>query len=884
MVGIFGSGDSGTRSITLFSLSSDLLQGAFNAKLAQKFAGTSAAAQSVTSTNTFGPDVIAPWDRPASSLDLPEKLGEHLSSAPLFDPNDPDIQRKGLDDNAKVLFQLWKGMKKMQALADFAATDKRADLVRPQLEKQFQRYEQEIADFLKANPIDGVTVLHGPLKTAFEASSRIPRNRSTYEGRLMFSGTDQVVPGLETDTRFNINVVKSNGTAIDIAIDLADLGSQPKTVENIVNHINSKLEAAEVTTRFRTNRDADGRVGITVERSILETVNLTPVDSAPAVYVAGTSGDGEFAKASTRKFVGFATDPVQSFDAKTEVEDGVSKASATALGPNGELYVLGTATGDVGGQVVGGEKDVFLTRYDAAGNVVWRRLVGASSSAEGFGLAVSADGKIAISGKADAPLASGSPDNGINSFVTLYDAEGEALWTRHTGPAAPDAANAVDFDAAGNVIVAGSTSGPMSGETHGGGQDAYVARLSAANGAVMEQIQFGDAGDEVATAVTVKNGVVHVAGQDGAQGFVRTYAADNLSAGPVLDVAVGDAAETTRVAAIEVDDLGRIFLAGDTSDAGFVGAGADGRLSHSGGTDAFVARLDGATGAMDFGAYLGSAGTDRARALALSGGDIYIAGDTTGDLDGNVLVGSRDAFVSRLDANGAPISTTTMSGINGQAEISGIVVDDTGDSVLTRLGLGHGDIGELGSLTVASASSVRPGNSFSIAVGDGPARRIEIDADDSIRFLAFKINRVLGNQGIAEIKKDGDTEHLKITARGNGEIVLRSGPDGFDALMGLGLSPGTIYGPKVKEDDTVFALGFGGFVDLSSQESSEKARDHMGFTMQQIEKAFEQLQSSGEDPLAERRREAALKPPPAHLQKQIASFQAALDRLTGGQG
>ena len=283
-----------------------------------------------------------------------------------------------------------------------------------------------------------------------------------------------------------------------------------------------------------------------------------------------------------------------------------------------------------------------------------------------------------------------------------------------------------------------------------------------------------------------------------------------LHTGTVRDnIAIGDAGETTRAAAIEVNDAGQIFIAGNTTDATFTGAGVDGRLTHSGSSDAFVARFDGTTGAMDFGAYVGSTGADKAQGLALSGSEIYLVGQTQGDLQGNTLIGSQDGFLARLDTNGAPLSVTTISGINGHAELNGITVDESGDSVLTKLGLGHGDIGDLGSLTVTSNSAVRPGMSFTLAIGDGPERSIEIEADDSIRWVAFQMNRILGKDGIAEVKKDGDSEFLRITAKGDREVKIGGGPEGFDALPGLGLREGSIFGKEVKDDKSFFALGFG---------------------------------------------------------------------------
>lgn len=877
MVGIFGNNDSQTRTITLFSIDSSLLQGAFNAKMNQ-----AAATQSFNraTASSRGPDVIAPWDKPASLLDLPDELGEHLSQTNLFAGTGEGL-RSDLDKTSESLFRLWKGLKKMQALTAFATEDKRADLVRGQLQSQFERYESEIFGFLSTAQLSGVKVIAGPLETKMETDARIPRTSSEYEGRRLFGGVAEEIQGLDTNTRFNINVEKADGSVFDIAIDLSDIGAS-KTLGNISEHINTQLEAAGVTTRFYTYGDSDGRYGMKVTRSILEEVTLTPVDADEAVYVAGTSGDGEFAKGSLRKFTDFDTAPVQAFDAKTEVEDGTSEIMASAKGPNGEVFVLGTTTGDIDGQVVGGEQDVFLTRYDAAGNEVWRRLVGATDTADGYGLAVADDGSIAISGRANKPLTDGSPDNGINSFVTLYDSGGEAQWTRNTGPQAVDAAFAVDFDADGNVIVAGQTAGALPGETHQGGQDAYVQKLSASNGSVLDQIQFGDAGSETATAIRVDNGIVYVAGQDDGQGFVNTYDVNAISSGPLQTIAVGDAAETTRISTIEVDGAGKIFIAGDTSDGTFTGAGSSGRMTHSGGADGFVARLDEATGAMDFGAYLGTAETDRIRDLALtSSGEIYVTGETTGNLDGNNLVGSRDGFLTRMDANGAPVETKTYSGINGRVDSTSIIVDETGDSALTRLGLGHGNIGDIGSLTVTSASAVRPGMSFSLAVDDGPLRRVSIEADDSIRWVAFQMNRVLGSKGLVEVKRDGDHEYLRINAQKDAKISIRGGTDGFDALPGLGLKEGDIFGPDLKKRDDVFALGFGKFVNLLDFEAAEEARDHMGFALNQIEKAFDSLSKRDEDPLAKRRREALTQKAPAYLQSQISNYQAALTRLIG---
>ena len=49
-----------------------------------------------------------------------------------------------------------------------------------------------------------------------------------------------------------------------------------------------------------------------------------------------------------------------------------------------------------------------------------------------------------------------------------------------------------------------------------------------------------------------------------------------------------------------------------------------------------------------------TSGHDNARGVATgSSGNVYVAGDTTGGLDGNTSAGSNDLFVVKYNSNGA---------------------------------------------------------------------------------------------------------------------------------------------------------------------------------------------------------------------------------------
>lgn len=890
-VSILG-GSTGLGTGGVIGIDSSLLQGAANSKMNLAAVGQTAQTSAAqANAGAASPEDAPPWEQSAAQLDIADTVGEFLSQGKLIDLNDPKVNREGLSDTDKKLFAVWRGLKTMEALASFSMKEE-ADPFRNLLDKQFKKYEAELVTFLRENDMEGVTVLGTPLKDEVTAEAIIPRQRTEYKGTNKFSGQNDIPEGLDPNASFTVQVEKTSGEQFDVLVDLSELGGDDRSVAAIIDLANQKLEEAGVVTRFGSYIEEE-RTGLKIQRSELETVTLVPGSSDSAVYVAGTTGSGDFAKGSLRKFNDVTTDMTQEFDGRTtatqtdpegEVKNSSLQVIATETGPNGEIYTLGNTVGDLNGQVNTGTQDVYLTKSDAAGNTIWTRMLGASGSATGYSLAVADDGKIAIAGQTDTPLSATGLDNGINTFVTTFDERGEEQWTRNTGPASVDGARAVGFDASGNVYVAGVTAEAFSGQVHGGGNDAFLQRLSGEDGSVQETIQFGDAGDQSASAITIDNGKVYLASNNGNQSEVSIYDAADLAAGPTSTITVGDAGATTRINAIAVDGAGKIYIGGDTSDATLPGAGAAGRPTHSGGTDGFIARLDEAGASIDYGSYLGSTESDRVRDIKLVGNDIFVAGETRGDLQGNTLLGTtQDGFLARLDTDGVVEEVETFAGIGGFADAVGIGVDTSGDSVLSVLGLGRGNIGDIGSTAVTSATSVRPDMTFGISVDDGPVQRIQIEADDSIRWLAFQVNKAIGSAGLASIKKDGlEKEQLEIAARDGVKISISSGSENFDALKGLGLTPTDIYGPDVKDDETVFALGFANIVDLETKKNSEKAFKHTGFALQQIEKAFDQLRGAEEDPLATKRALAAAQAPPAHLASQIASYQKALDFLGNG--
>ena len=139
-------------------------------------------------------------------------------------------------------------------------------------------------------------------------------------------------------------------------------------------------------------------------------------------YAITSDSDGDvFVAGSFRETVDFGGVPVTSagsedaFVAKMSGNDGSILWSrrygdtggsewgrSLAAAPDGSVAVTGTLFGDqdLGGGIIAsaGARDVFVVRLDASGNHLYSRLLGGPYSDEGNGIAMGADGRVAVTG------------------------------------------------------------------------------------------------------------------------------------------------------------------------------------------------------------------------------------------------------------------------------------------------------------------------------------------------------------------------------------------------------------------------------------------------------------------------------------------------------
>lgn len=851
----------------------------------------------------------APWSSRVQPPEPSALVRSALAGRDFIDLRATQLDVKGAAEDYRRLFALNQGLTTLNALVNRADVKGVTAQELARLDKAFQTGLGEVSRFLSSDPFEAIRVAKGLTASEAKTGVGVARTDNSYVTPALHSGDpDLPVAAFQGDVSFSIRIAKLSGD-VTVDVDLAEMGATPRTLSNVISHINAKLEAAEVQTRFaREKLPSEPRTltvggktvtlpagpdqwALKVKGVSVETVGFSAADRSDGVFVlqgVGTGGRTELTKFTTDTGVTGAGAPaaqaqigdtlwVDGRSLQAPV-DGVSRVRASAAGPDGSLYVLAEATAKVDGQAIKGSRDVVLMKYDSAGRLAFSRTLGAAGEAEASAIAVSADGKVAVAGSVKGALDKGQagPDPAqTDSFVTVFDASGSELWTQRRGARDADEATGVAFAEDGSVYVVGRARSAMTGASSQGGWDGYVMGFSPTGTARFTR-QFGTSGEDTVAAVTVKDGVLVTAGVEAGRAVVRRFELQPTG-GPILTQTRDLGAVNGSISGVALD-AGRVIVAGTTRnaalDAGTVTS------AHSGGSDAFIARLDESlvAGASDRLTYLGGAGADSAASATVSGGKVWITGQT--DLTGKDAEQKAQGFLSRVDPETGQVEwTRAFEGQNGHVAPISVAVSAGGASVLDRLGLPQGDIDFTPSRKVTDATSARVGDQFFVDLGSGRLRPVTIEARDTLESLARKIASASNNRLKAVVAKSDGRDVIKISPRDERDLAeLVPGPAGRDALEALGLSQTLIRPTDAKSDGrAVFALRMPGDLSLADKAAIKAAGEAIQAAMTQVRAAYRAL--------AEKDRPTSTRtggPAPAYMTAQIANYQAALSRLTGG--
>jgi len=243
-----------------------------------------------------------------------------------------------------------------------------------------------------------------------------------------------------------------------------------------------------------------------------------------------------------------------------------------------------------------------------------------------------------------------------------------------TGTPGEDRAGGIATDAAGNVYQAVAAAGALDGQPYAGGTDVALVKFRP-DGSREWTRSLGTGGTERAYGVAVDaDGRVVVTGYtngdlDGAHpgnatddAFVAQYDAD------------GNRRWLTQFGVPGVADRSYSLAVDGTTV--YVGGYTKGALggANQGDKDVFVARLD-ADGKQVWLRQTGSAGEDKGMAVAVSGGAVYLAGMTAGEL--GTSAGGIDGFLARYSAGGDAVWTKQF-GTPASDEVWGMAADPAG--------------------------------------------------------------------------------------------------------------------------------------------------------------------------------------------------------------
>ncbi|NLY94739.1 MAG: hypothetical protein GXY23_12005 [Myxococcales bacterium] len=392
--------------------------------------------------------------------------------------------------------------------------------------------------------------------------------------------------------------VRQFGTAgLDFAEAVAIDANGHIVVAGVVSGGLSDEPALGERDAFVRKLDREGNVLWTRQfgTSARERVFDVAVDPAGSIYVGGsTEGTfpGETSSGGEDGFVRKYDADGNALWTRQLGTAGADRVTALEVDSAGDLVVVGWVRNALAGQTSLGWQDAFVRKYDAAGNALWTVQFGTNESDYAYGVALDDEDAIYVIGETWGEFAGQTAAGFADAFVQKLDAQGNALWVRQFGTDDSDYATAVVADPEdGAVVVVGETFGTFGGGPYLDYADGFVRRLDAA-GNTLWTTQFGGYDDEYVYAVAVDAaGDVVIGGstydvfpgEDGAGG-ADAYLLRFDRTGAVVGLRQFGTDDDDAVYAVVVDDQGDLVVVGDT-------AGTFAGQTSSGDVDAFVAKL-----------------------------------------------------------------------------------------------------------------------------------------------------------------------------------------------------------------------------------------------------------------------------------------------------
>ena len=365
----------------------------------------------------------------------------------------------------------------------------------------------------------------------------------------------------------------------------------------------------------------------------------------------------------------------------TALYDDVARAQRDS---SGNVYMAGR-TGAVAGPSAG-ELDVYVRKFDVDGELVWEDVFGADGEEVVSDVAVDADGNVAIVGSTQGTLPNATPTGSAqDAFVAKYSSDGDSLWTvqfRLVTDSTDNVATSVAMDGNGNIYVAATTSG---GATAKGN---YLRKYDSDGGPVWT----ADLTVDEMASVGFTDPYVTVDESDHAylvwalnNGGYTVNVAKHASDAP--DETAAWTAQFSESNLANTTPLGVAAFGGHVYVAGFTTGDLQG--STAGNLDAYLVRVDGQND-VPWMRQFGTTTDDVALDVAVdASGLVYVVGKTLGDLVGT-NPGGYDVVLRQYDETGDP-QWTRQWGTEVDEQPGSVAPDGAGNAFVAGYTLGDLD-------------------------------------------------------------------------------------------------------------------------------------------------------------------------------------------------
>ena len=407
---------------------------------------------------------------------------------------------------------------------------------------------------------------------------------------------------------------------------------------------------------------------------------------------------------------------------------------ATATDGSGNVFVTGNFSGtadfDPGNETAiltsAGSADIFVAKFDSAGNYLWAKQLGGTNNDFGYDIAIDSAGNVLVtgefSGTADfdpgASVANLTSALGYyDAFIVKLDSNGNYVWAKQFVAQSGSLSESMGLaiDGSDNVVVTGWFQGTADFDPGAGTAnltadnfDVFVVKLNSSGDYVWAN-QFGSSNGDFGRSVAVDsfNNILVTGDFYGTVDFDPGAGTSNLTAAVGTDIFIakydssgnyvwakqlaGGSYEQGRSVAVDYADnviIGSSFSGTVDFDPG---AGVANLIS-VGGDDAFVLKLD-SVGNYLWATQLGGSGSEPSYAAAVDiSGNVFVTGAFQGTVDFNpgaetanlTSAGGIDIFVVKLNSSGDYVWAQGMGGTAQYGEFAyGVAVDATDHAIIT---------------------------------------------------------------------------------------------------------------------------------------------------------------------------------------------------------